>query len=507
MKRNCIQTIMALLSIASFCFSETIYVPADQPSIQAGIDAAVNSDVVVVSPGTYFENINFLGKAIVVKSSSGPDVTLIDGGCPTDPDFISVVTFMNGEGGDSVLEGFSLTNGKGTKINDKHYGGGIYCGNASPVINGNIIFGNWASHKGDGGGICCGGASPVITNNTIAKNWAYFGAGIVGFSASTPLISNNLIDSNTAQFDGGGILVNQSSPTIINNTISNNSGDFAGGVALHNSSPSVLANNMITGNQARVYGSGIYCYWSEATLINNTLVDNHVEDFGGGIACMGSPMTVTNCIFWGNASPQSPCEIYVSNSFIGACLTISYSVIHGGSSSVHLAGSCTLNWGLGMKDDDPLFVDEAHKDLHLTFKSPCRGWGNSLAVTEPYDIDGNPRIQGTVDIGADEFYPHLYCTGDFTPGGSIEGKIIGFVDTWPVALIIGSGIMDPPVQHSWGLFYIAAPWDVIPLAPIPSNGVLVIPEEVPALPAAPYTIPMQALIEDQLTQLFVLEIR
>ncbi len=38
-------------------------------SIQTAIDNAVNTDEIVVEPGTYFEIIDFLGKAICVRSS------------------------------------------------------------------------------------------------------------------------------------------------------------------------------------------------------------------------------------------------------------------------------------------------------------------------------------------------------------------------------------------------------------------------------------------------------
>ena len=52
-----------------------INVPGDQPNIQAGINAANRFDEVVVAPGTYFEDIDFLGKAITVRSVGGPTVT------------------------------------------------------------------------------------------------------------------------------------------------------------------------------------------------------------------------------------------------------------------------------------------------------------------------------------------------------------------------------------------------------------------------------------------------
>lgn len=55
-------------------------------SIQDGINAvAVAGDEVLVAPGTYNELINFLGKAVTVRSSGGRDVTIIDAGPVVDP--------------------------------------------------------------------------------------------------------------------------------------------------------------------------------------------------------------------------------------------------------------------------------------------------------------------------------------------------------------------------------------------------------------------------------------
>src|SRR4051794_20228598 len=66
------------LAAAVRTFGAQINVPADQPTIQAGINAAVNGDTVLVAPGTYNESITIAGKDIVVISSGGPNVTFID---------------------------------------------------------------------------------------------------------------------------------------------------------------------------------------------------------------------------------------------------------------------------------------------------------------------------------------------------------------------------------------------------------------------------------------------
>src|SRR5438552_19079403 len=84
----------------------TIHVPAAQATIQGAINVANNGDTVLVAPGTYYENINFNGKAVTVTSSGGPSVTIIDGGQNG-----SVVTFDSGETMSSGLNGVSIQNG------------------------------------------------------------------------------------------------------------------------------------------------------------------------------------------------------------------------------------------------------------------------------------------------------------------------------------------------------------------------------------------------------------
>jgi hypothetical protein len=71
--------LLVLLSLTAAGYAAVIHVPADQSTLQAAINAAQNGDTVLVAPGTYFENINFSGKAIRVTSSGGYALTIIDG--------------------------------------------------------------------------------------------------------------------------------------------------------------------------------------------------------------------------------------------------------------------------------------------------------------------------------------------------------------------------------------------------------------------------------------------
>ena len=105
-----IRSISVSLFFAISLSATVINVPADQATIQAGIDAAVDGDTVLVEAGLYYETIDFIGKNIVLLSSSGPSSTIIDG--TTGGDTTSVVNMSSwGFSADCIIDGFTIQNG------------------------------------------------------------------------------------------------------------------------------------------------------------------------------------------------------------------------------------------------------------------------------------------------------------------------------------------------------------------------------------------------------------
>ncbi len=361
----------------------TINVPQDQPTIQAAIAVAVNGDTVLVAPGVYNEQIDFLGKAITVRSSGGADVTTIDSlGATAWLDFPdgAVVRMINGEGPASVLEGFTVTGANGP---------------ASP---------------GDCG-IWCDGLSPTIKDCIVRDNNGGLGAGIAG----NALIENCEIKDNSSMpyGDGGGL---RGQPTVIDSVISGNrSGGLGGGI--YATGPCLITGTLIfaniAGNGADGYsGGGVFgpatldrCeisrnsahHWFSGgppdtigTAVDGAVAMTHCtvsENFIEGGAVPGEPSgalknvgTAKNCIFWNNEAAEVA---------VGSATAVSYSIVAGGYP------------GMGVLSSDPLFTDPAINDFTLQPLSPAIDAGDP---TSPLDPDGT-----RADMGA-YFFPKFPAT-------------------------------------------------------------------------------------------------
>ena len=323
-----------------------LYVPGYFPTIQSAIDAAVNGDVVYVAPGTYTgpgnRNIDFLGKAITVRSQSGPDNCIIDcrqqgrGFC-----------FHNAEDANSILDGFTITNGYA-----EYHGGGICCEYGSnPAIINCTITGN--STWGYGGGISCDVENnTTITSCTITGNTAYEGGGIFCMCFDTIEITDCVIGNNMAEDQGGGIYCYGGKLALSNCIIS---GNWCGrrtlpsqGGGIYCDSDAVIKKCTISGNISEI-GGGICCDGSNSIITSCTIIGNSAY-YGGGIYNYYSAPTLANCILWGNTAPTDP--------QINSSATVSFSDVQDGYP------------GLGNIDIDPCFVDADANDYHLK----SEGW-------------------------------------------------------------------------------------------------------------------------------------
>ncbi len=292
-------------------------------------------DTILVRPGTYYENIDYQGKAITVRSDAdgehttvdlNPCGTIIDGSAPSNPTLASCVRFLTGEGPLSILKGLTLRNGSGVAINtNQHVGGGVYCGpNTAPKIQNNYILTNSASFQGGGVGL----------------NKALF-----------PLIENNMIAGNSAggytisgQYGGGGMAIMESYPTVRFNLIVGNSAGPGG----YPEGAGVLVRS--------THGSG-----NMPILTNNTISGNVVSNgYGSGVSTMECSATIKCCIIWNNIGS------YFETSWWGPMPAYEYCDV-----AWPLAG---MHPGVANIKCDPLFVNPVVPAL------PCGGGDFRLQV-------------------------------------------------------------------------------------------------------------------------------
>ena len=409
MRVRCSQVIACLLCVVGAVAQaqgSVIRVPADYASIQAAITAAANGDSVQVAPGTYVENLNFLGKAILVTSEQGPQVTIVDGN-QAGP----VVTFSTGEGPQSTLNGFTLRNGKSTGN-----GGGIRVYYASPTITGNTVVNNVAGSGG--GGISSDFGSPLIQGNVITNNgqipgWSggVGGGGIsIGGASSARLIGNSIAGNSWASSSGGGLtLFAAGSPTIQNNYIANNvAGSQGGGIWIVNQSDAWIAQNIVAGNRAAT-GGGIYWLVPSGgrgpVLVNNTIAGNDGLQGSGLFAdgFDGQVQLVNNIIV---AAPNQ--NAVVCGNFDASRPIFRFNDVFAATGSAY-AGICSNQTGLnGNVSADPLFRNPAAGDYHLQTGSRAIDMGtlNMAPQIDPDGVirpqDGNQDCVAAVDMGAYE---------------------------------------------------------------------------------------------------------
>ncbi len=302
-------------------------VPSQYATIQSAINASAHGDTVLVSDGTYYENIRFKGKRILVASeyattsdTSHISNTIIDGSHATNPDSGSVVYFVDGEDTNSVLCGFTITGGTGTassfaalsnagnsgrkKIQDRNsspasanltlmrVGGGVYCNMAGGRLVRNFIVHNRVVGRlASGGGVAAENAGTsfpylILERNYISDNiaradsgWAYTGgADVFGYSSR---IVGNVFERDTAI----GVTYGVGGGASFYGTNAN--GPFPSGLIQGN----VFRGNVVGASSQGGVGAGALVEWTGAVTISENLFEGNVgtSTFGwaqGGGLCV-----------------------------------------------------------------------------------------------------------------------------------------------------------------------------------------------------------------------------
>lgn len=288
MKTRCVVTAIILgIAVPHPSGATTYFVKPDGTgdfeTIQAAIEFAANGDIVeLMAVGTYTlegnRDIDFLGKAITVRSQGGvPDSCIIDcEGSAADPHRAFI--FQNGEGNDSVIEGVTIQNGYAPgPAND---GGGVYFGAyTGPSIMRCAFLDNHADHDG-GGAYCDSDADASFQDCTFS--------------------------SNTAVHDGGGVSVHSAPPSFVGCTFAGNSARIGGG---------------LFGVEPHLPGISI----TDCVFSNNSAFG----DGGGGVGCDGLHFQISNCQFLGNSANVDGGAVYGTGSAIELYLTVTHSTFQG----------------------------------------------------------------------------------------------------------------------------------------------------------------------------------
>jgi predicted phosphodiesterase len=246
------------------------------------------------------------------------------------------------------------------------------------------------------GGLWIDDCSPLVENTEIHGN-RWHGVFVTGSSAQPELVNCNIhdnADDGVDCYDGAGINLRLSSVT-------SNGKD---GICL-SSGPNLIVNCLVAGNGE----NGIDCHWmaSHPALIVSTTFGSHPD----GAVSSASAFDMYNCA---------------------------------GIDQYDWVNSLTHTYIIDVQDFFG-FTDPGGLDFHLEEDSPLLEQGYRFGAVESLltatDLDGNPRINGIIDIGAYEsttapssgeeglyfsralVFPRMTCAAIRTPGESFTAMV------------------------------------------------------------------------------------
>jgi parallel beta-helix repeat protein len=415
--------VLLLLGVAlAFCsgvYAATIHVPADQPTIQTGINVAVNGDTVLVAAGTYVgdgnRDLDYGGRLIVLISEDGPEFTIIDCQAGSSNQHYGFY-FQSEEDSTAVLDGFTITGAFDSRA-------AVRCSTSSPSVYSCIIRDNQ-----------CGGV--YVSNN------------------SNPRFKGCSITNN----EGRGVWVRRSggdtqysSLALTGCTVSLNRGD---GIRDESGRLVVSGCDINTNDSCGIrvdYPAQMISTRVDSSLVrNNGLTGIFIKRFMGGQFLIDNCTVVSNqdgiLFYWD--FPKSGSDLLSADSSYVLNTIVASNRSRG---IVHLAPdfeyrlSCNDAYNnpdgdyVGMIyqawDDygnicaDPLFCDAANGDYHISGTSPCAPANNSCSAN-----------MGSSPVG---------CTLPWECGDADGWQRVNIVDE----IFILDYILDGAISRIWPPYY------------------------------------------------------
>ena len=338
----CLSSVLyaSVIALSSSAWGATIRVPAQFPTIQAAINAAVDGDVISIQMGTYYPTttIDPLGKAITLQGQVNPDGTpavTIDG-----QNAITVLQCTSGEGPETRFENLVIMNGYTTQQG----GGMLNTSGSSPVLVNCAFINNVAD--------CDGGA---------IANISHFDQ-----PPCSPSILGCTFERNLTSCNGGGIYNGSGFSVIVSCTFTNNIASTGGAIYDFDSSSTVV-HSTINCNSAMLNGGGIALdSLSVAAILGCTMRGNSAGGMGGGIHFSSSSQHMENSLLCNN----TPDQVFGAFS-------------NGGGNNIGLGPDCCPDL-----NGDAL-VDGADLAILLT------SWGACTSSTCPGDLNGDGVVSGT----------------------------------------------------------------------------------------------------------------
>ncbi len=257
----------------------------DAPTIQAGVDAASDGDIVLVAAGTYSATTVIdidgtpktvcvaIGKSIALTSESGPASTIISNASA------NPAIYLHDVGSTTTVSGFRIqTSFTGYGCLDSaspalgpfppQYPRGIICRNASPSISGNVLAGNEI-------GIELFGSAATVENNTVEMSLR----GIGVYANSNAEILGNAVHDCGVLIDVDG-----AATTISGNEL------YDGCIAIY----ATNASTIVTHNSIHdMYDTGVVCH-GITTLESNRFTNTNIAV---DMASSGGQSLVTGNVF------------------------------------------------------------------------------------------------------------------------------------------------------------------------------------------------------------------